>query len=87
MALRPPQSFAVESYGAEHVALVTPDDAADLATPSRALWVGGGGAVKVTTAGGETVLISGIAAGTLLPLRVVRVWSATTTATLIQSWW
>jgi hypothetical protein len=62
---------------------VTPSDSADLTNVSRALWIGGAGNISVIMANGSTVLFSGIAAGTMLPLRVSRVRSTSTTATLI----
>ena len=62
---------------------VTPSDSTDLTNVSRALWVGGAGNISVIMANGSTVLFSGIAAGTMLPLRVSRVRSTSTTATLI----
>jgi hypothetical protein len=74
------------STGARHVVDVDTDDAVDLDDPSDALWVGGAGTLKVNTVGGQTVTISGVAAGTLLPIRVTRVWENGTSATLIQSW-
>lgn len=49
----------------------------------RALWVGGAGNISVRTTEGTDVLFSGIAAGTVLPVRGVRVNSTNTTATLI----
>lgn len=74
----------------QHAALVTPDDSNDLANYGRAVYIGaisGGAAMKVTTVGGETLLLSGLVAGTVYPLRVKRIWASTTTATLIQVWW
>ena len=62
---------------------VTPSDSTDLTTVSRALWVGGAGNINVIMSDGTTLLFSGVAAGTLLPLRVSRVKSTSTTATLI----
>lgn len=62
---------------------VTPGDSADLAFVTRALWVGGAGNIKVTTSGGDTVILSGVTAGSLIPIRVSRVHSTSTTATLI----
>ena len=60
---------------------VTPGDGSDLAIATRALWVGGAGDVKVTTVGGDTVILVGVTAGSLLPIRVSRVHSTSTTAT------
>lgn len=62
---------------------VTPNDNTDLAVTSRAIWVGGAGAISLTTEGGDTVLISGIPAGTLLPIAANRIRATGTTATLI----
>lgn len=62
---------------------VTPSDTVDLAHVSRALWVGGAGNLQVIMQNGTTLVFSGVAAGTLLPLRVSRVKAASTTATLI----
>jgi hypothetical protein len=64
---------------------VTPSDSTDLTFVSRGLWIGGTGAVSVVMVGGDTVTFSGINAGTLLPVRVSRVRSTGTTATLILS--
>ena len=73
---------------AAHAAAVTPSDVADLATPARSLFIGGAGAVKVTTVGGETLTFSGLAAGSILPVRVKRVFATGgTDATLIVALW
>lgn len=53
---------------------------------SRALWVGGAGNVEVTFRGGTKVTITGVAAGTLLPIQVTKIWMANTSATTIQAW-
>ena len=63
-------------------ALVTPNDSTDIPA-TKAVWVGGAGNLNVDFYQGPTVLISGIAAGTLLPIKVKRIRAATTTATLI----
>ena len=64
---------------------VSPDNSNDLArAPTRALYIGGAGAVKVDMAGtGTAVVFSGVQAGTILPIRVDRVYVADTDATLI----
>lgn len=66
-----------------HAEAVTPSDDTDLTYVSRGLWIGGAGAVNVIMASGTTVLFSGVSAGTLLPIRVSRVKSTSTTATLL----
>jgi len=58
-------------------------DTVDLNREARALWVGGAGAISLITSGGDQVLISGIPAGTLLPIAVSRLRATGTTATLI----
>ena len=66
-----------------HAEAVTPSDTVDLTITSRALFIGGAGALAVITALGETVTFTGVVAGTVLPLRVSRVKSTGTTATNI----
>lgn len=73
------------NHPASHAEAVTPSDSTDLAYVSRALWVGGAGNVAVVMASGAAVTFSNIAAGTLLPIRVSRVKSTSTTATLLVS--
>lgn len=62
---------------------VTPNDSTDLAIVPRALWVGGAGNIVMVTAGGDSITLSGITAGTLLPVRAKRILATSTTATLI----
>ena len=64
---------------------VTPNDAVDLPNFSRALYVGGGGDIRVTTVGGDTVTLS--AATGFLPLCVARVHATGTSATAIVALW
>lgn len=71
----------------DNAAIVTPDNDTDLTYVTRGLWVGGAGSVNVVLAGGQTVLFAGIQAGTLLPLRVSRVKSSSTSATNIVAIW
>ena len=56
-------------------------DTVDLPRYSRSLFVGGAGNLKVDMMNGETVTITGVTAGTTLPIRVGRIWSTGTTAT------
>jgi len=50
--------------------------------PCDAMWVGGAGIVKAVMQDGSLVEFTCVA-GTLLPIRAIRVYSATTTATLM----
>lgn len=61
---------------------VTPLDATVLTPTVRALYVGGAGDVSVTMANGGLATFSAVPAGTILPIRVTKVMTATT-ATLI----
>lgn len=63
-------------------AAVTPSDSTVLTT-TRAIYVGGTGALAVTMAGGGNATFSAVPVGTLLPIRVTKVLSTGTTATLI----
>jgi hypothetical protein len=75
----------VEDQGASQLRAVTPTDNALLANgPCRALWVGGAGNIAVIACGDTTaVTISGVVAGTVLPIKAKTVMSTNTTATLI----
>lgn len=69
---------------------ITPDDFTDLEDLPRALWVGGAGNINVLMdkgQPGEEVVLSGIVAGTLIPVRVKRILNTSTTATLIVALW
>ncbi len=50
------------------------------------LYVGVGGNLNVTTAGGDVVNFVGIAAGTFLPVQVIRVNSVVTATDIIALW-
>ena len=68
---------------AEGAVAVTPSDSTDLTYMARALYIGGAGNVNVDVADGTTVVFAGLAAGTILPVRVKRVRATSTTATNI----
>lgn len=67
----------------EGLLTVTPDDGADLAQVSRALYIGGAGDVAVTLKDGSTGTFSSAPAGMILPIRATRVLATGTTATNI----
>ena len=67
----------------EFAVAITPDDATDIATVSRAIYVGVSGNVKVTLLGGEDITFVSLAAGVFHPIRATRIWSTGTTATSI----
>ena len=77
-----------EEWGpAHHAVAVTPNDGADLTDTTRALYVGAAGDVKVDMYGSGTVTFVGVTAGSVLPVRVDRVYSTGTTATSIVALW
>lgn len=61
-------------------AAITPSDTINLANVS-VVYVGVTGNVKVTTANGDVVTFTGVLAGSVIPVQVLRVWSTGTTAT------
>lgn len=61
---------------------VTPNNSNDL-TNTGILYVGGAGNISLDLADGVNVTINGVAAGTILPVRVKRVRATGTTATNI----
>jgi len=70
-----------------NAASVTPSDTVDLSTPSRQLFIGTGGNLKVTLLGGQTLTYTNVPSGADFPRRVVRVWATGTTATNIIAEW
>lgn len=57
---------------------ITVSDTVNLPQPS-VIYVGAGGNVKVTTAQGSDVTFTGLQAGQVIPVQVIRVWSTGTT--------
>ncbi len=77
-------------------AAVTPDDTAQLSfTPAgttlllypRCLWIGTGGNVQVDLVeGGTDIVYKNVPDGTRLPVRAMRVKTATTAADIVAEW-
>ena len=67
-----------------HAAIITPGSG-PLPFVTRGLWIGGAGNVNLITAGGETLTFANVSG--VLPLRVVEVLTAGTTATDIVGLW
>lgn len=70
-----------------HAAPVTPDDSVGLIATTRAIYVGGGGDVAITTRGGETVTFTNAPEGLMLPVRATHVLATGTTATDLLALW
>jgi hypothetical protein len=70
------QLDAKDTAPATGAAVVAPNDATDLPiAPTRALYVGTTGDLKVNMADGTTVSFVAIPAGTVLPIAVTRVFA------------
>lgn len=65
---------------AAHAFSIVPDDEADLAAVTRALYVGTGGSITATMLSGETATFAHVPDGAILPVRVRRVLASGTTA-------
>lgn len=67
------------------VAVTTSDST--VLTTTRALFVGGAGNLSVVMSSGTTVTLTGVIAGSWIPLRVTKVKATGTTATNIAAFW
>lgn len=88
--------MSYQKLQAYRAAAVTPSDTADIPSVSSqdgkgnngcVLYIGGDGDIKVTTAGGDTVIFAGLTAGSFVPVQVLRVWATDTNATDIVALW
>jgi hypothetical protein len=78
-----PYLTADATVSARRAAAVVTSDTALLPDPTRGLYVGGTGNVKVDMVSGGTVTFTAVPAGVLLPIQVERVYANGTTATSI----
>lgn len=66
---------------------ITTSDTTDLTNVTRAIYVGGAGAVAIIDMNGNTTTFSAVPVGTVLPVRATRVKTTNTTATLLVALW
>lgn len=66
---------------AEAGTALAPSDSAALAKATRAIYVGGGGNLRVTLVNGDTITLAGVLPGMIYPLRISHVRATGTTAT------
>lgn len=66
---------------AEEFDAITPHDSNELSKPSRGIYVGVSGDVKVISLDGNDVTFVNLVAGMIHPIRCTRVYSTGTTAT------
>lgn len=71
----------------EDAAAIEPSDLDALSHVTRALYVGGGGSVRLRVLGGGEVTLAGLGAGSLVPIRAVQVFATGTTATALVGLW
>ena len=88
--------MAVQKLQAARAASVTPSNTVDIPNIANqdgldnrgcVLYVGTGGTLKVTTAGGDEVTFTGILSGTFVPVQVIKVWATGTSASNIIALW
>jgi hypothetical protein len=65
---------------ATHAFLVTPSDTTSFADATRAIYCGVAGDIAAVMLSGAVVTFTNVPAGTLLPLRTIRIAAAGTTA-------
>lgn len=73
---------ANNTVAAHGAAAVTPSDSTVLPI-SRSLYIGTGGAIKVTMADGQEVTFYNVVSGSVLPIQTQLIWSTGTTASNI----
>ena len=71
------------TYSSQDGFPITPNDSTVFPQSTRAIWVGGTGAVAVTMVNGTVLTFTGVPSGTLLPLQVQKVMATNTTATAL----
>ncbi len=67
---------------AERFISITPNDALDLVSATRGIYLGTSGDVRITDAYGNTVTFKNLVAGVIHPIRAHRIWATGTTANL-----
>ena len=72
-----------EIKSAEGAFPITPSNANPLERPTRALYVGVTGNVRVQLVNGTVVTLTGLVAGIVHPIKVIQVYASGTTATNI----
>lgn len=70
-----------------NVEAITPSDSVDLTAPTHGIYVGVGGNVAVETENGSTATFTSVLAGSIIPVRAIKVLSTNTTATTLLAMW
>lgn len=67
-------------------AAITPHASDELAFKTRAVYVGGAGNVVAVNSAGVEVTFTGVLAGTILPIRTVRIDDSSTATSMVALW-
>jgi hypothetical protein len=81
------QTRAVAVVKSDTVDITTPSSEDGLSVEPCVLYTGSGGTIRVLTAGGDDVTLVSVPSGVVLPIQIVRVFSATTNATGMVALW
>lgn len=65
----------------EYAEAITPSNTVAITGVARAIWVGGAGNIVAVMQNGDAVTFNGATAGSLIPIRFVRINATNTTAT------
>lgn len=77
---------SIQAVTYESVAAVTLDDASDLPrSPCAGFHTGSGGDIKITALDNSVAVLSGCAAGVIMPIAVKRIWATGTAATNVTA--
>jgi hypothetical protein len=78
-----PYLSADATVSARRAVAITTSDTVVYDQPTRAIYIGGSGNLRVDMVSGGTVTFVGLSAGTVLPIQAERVYATDTTATLM----
>lgn len=76
-----PYTSADATVSARRAVATTTSDTVSSDDPTRAIYIGSGGSLRVEMVSGGVVTFTNVPAGTLLPIQVTRVYTTGTTAT------
>lgn len=76
-----PYTSADATVSARRAVVITPSDTADLSDPTRAVYIGNTGNLKVDMVSGGTVTFKNLPSGMVLPIQAIKVYATGTSAT------
>ena len=78
-------SVSMVGNSVEKAFAITPNDSADLAHTTIAIYVGVSGDLKITLSGGDTVILVGLASGVWHPIKTAKVFATGQPGTIASS--